>query len=432
MKKPYQIESERAVKRLEEMAAEGNPAVQLVLPMAEAMGWLRQGVGELIRQAGVQIIGLVMEEEVRELVGERSQPQAERKANRWGSERGYCVVMGQKLPIERPRVRSTEHREVHLGSYELFHRGEPLTETVWEKLMLGLSTRKYGQAVRQFTEAYGLEKSAVSEHFIEASRAKLKQLMERRLDRLRFCALLIDATPFEGQQMVVALGIGQDGRKTILGLRQGATENATVVGELLGDLVERGFDFTVTRLYVLDGGKALSAAVKTHAGDAALIQRCQVHKRRNVLDHLPEDQRPLVAQKLNAAYATEDYDAAKLALNKLHRELMDFNPSAARSLAEGMEETLTVHKLQLPLQLRQTLASTNVIESAFSVVEKVCSNVKRWHPGDQRERWVGSALLVAEKQFRRVRGHKLIPLLLRQLETLTPPKIAVVKKRKAS
>ena len=432
MKKPYQIESQRAVKRLEEMAAEGHPAVQMMLPMAEMVGWLRQGVGELMRQAGLQLVGLLMEEEVRELVGERSQPQTERKANRWGKERGYCVVMGQKVPIERPRVRTTEDQEVRLGSYELFHRGEPLTETVWEKLMLGLSTRKYGQAVRQFTEAYGLEKSAVSEHFIEASRAKLKQLMERRLDKMRFCALLIDATPFEGQQMVAALGIGQDGRKTILGLRQGATENATVVGELLGDLTERGFDFTVTRLYVLDGGKALSAAVKTHAGEAALIQRCQVHKRRNVLDHLPEDHKPLVAQRLNAAYAMDNYDAAKLTLNKLHRELMDFNPSAARSLAEGMEETLTVHRLQVPPQLRQTLASTNVIESAFSVVEKVCANVKRWHPGDQRERWVGSGLLVAEKQFRRVRGHKLIPFLLRQLETLTPSKIAVVKRRKAS
>ena len=137
-------------------------------------------------------------------------------------------------------------------------------------------------------------------------------------------------------------------------------------------------------------------------------------------------------QALYAAYATEDYDAAKLALNRLHRELMDFNPSAARSLAEGMEETLTVHRLQVPPQLRKTLASTNVIESAFSVVEKVCANVKRWHPGDQRERWVGSGLLVAEKHFRRVKGHNLIPLLLRQLEMLTPSKIPVVKRRKAS
>jgi putative transposase len=271
----------------------------------------------------------------------------------------------------------------------------------------------------------------VSEHFIEASRAKLKQLMERRLDKMRLCALLIDATPFEGQQMVAALGIGQDGRKTILGIRQGATENATVVGELLSDLAGRGLDFTLPRLYVLDGGKALHAAVMNHAGESALIQRCQVHKRRNVLDHLPEDQNSLVATKLNAAYAMESYDAAKQALHGLHRELMDLNPSAARSLAEGMEETLTVHRLHVPPQLRQTLASTNVIESAFSVVERVCSNVKRWHAGDQRERWVGSGLLVAEKQFRRVRGHKQIPLLLRALETLAP-KIAVVKKRKAS
>ena len=432
MKKPYQIESQRAVKQLEAMAADGNPAVQMMLPMAEMMGWLRKGVGELIRQAGLQLMDLLMQEEVRELAGERSQRQSERTANRWGSERGYCVVMGQKVPIQRPRVRTTDDKEVRLGSYEMFHRGEPLTETVWEKLMLGLSTRKYGQAVRQFSEAYGLEKSAISEHFIEASRTKLKEMMERRLDKLKLCALLIDATPFAGQQMVAALGISQDGRKTILGIRQGATENATVVGELLGELANRGLDFSEPRLYVLDGGKALHAAVKKYAGESAPIQRCQVHKRRNVLDHLTDEQKPLVAKKLNLAYALEDHAAAKLALEQLHRELMDINPSAARSLGEGLEETLTVHRLHVPPQLRKTLASTNVIESAFSIVERVCSNVKRWHPGDQRERWVGSGLLVAEKQFRRVQGHKQIPNLLRELESLVPSKSEVVKRRKAS
>jgi len=149
MKKPYQIESLRAVKRLEEMSADGNPAVQMVLPLAEMVGWLHKGVGELIRQAGLQLMQLLMEEEVKRLVGERSQSIPGRTANRWGSERGYCVVMGQKVPVERPRVRSTEDREVRLGSYEMFHRGEPLTETVWEKLMLGLTTRKYGEAVRE-------------------------------------------------------------------------------------------------------------------------------------------------------------------------------------------------------------------------------------------------------------------------------------------
>jgi transposase-like protein len=265
MKKPYQIESQRAVNRLQEMAADGNPAVQMILPLAEMMGWLRKGVAELIRQAGLQVMELLMEEEVRQVVGPRSEPQKNRQASRWGSELGYCIVMGQKVPIERPRVRTTENQEVRLGSYELFHRGEPLTQTVWEKLMLGLSTRNYGQAVRQFSEAYGLEKSAISEHFIEASRVKLKDMMERPLAKMHFCAVMIDATPFEGQQMIAALGIGCDGKKTILGIRQGATENATVVGELLGDLMNRGLDFTTARLYVLDGGKALSAAVKSAA-----------------------------------------------------------------------------------------------------------------------------------------------------------------------
>jgi transposase-like protein len=432
MKKPYQIDVQRAVKQFEAMVADGNPSVQLVLPMAEMLGWLRKGVGELIRQAGLQLMDLLMQAEVEELAGKRSQREAERTATRWGNERGFCVVMGQKVPVERPRVRTMDNQEVRLGSYEMFHRGEPLTETVWEKLMLGLSTRKYGQAVREFREAYGLEKSAISEHFIEASRAKLQEMMERRLDKTRLCALMIDATPFEGQHMVVALGIAQDGKKVILGIRQGATENATVVGELLGDLINRGLDFTEPRLYVLDGGKALSAAVKKYVGESVAIQRCQVHKRRNVLDHLTDEQKPAVARKLNAAYATEDYAAAKQALNTLHRELMDLNPSAARSLGEGMEETLTVHRLHVPMQLRKTLASTNVIESAFSIVERVCKNVKRWNDGDQRERWVGSGLLVAEKQFRRIIGHKQIPVLLRELESLNPAKSGIVKRKKAS
>ena len=432
MKKPYQIEAQRAVKQLAGMAADGNPSVQMVLPLAEMMGWLRRGVGELVRQAGLQLMDLMMQAEVDERVGKRCQPQENRTANRWGSERGYCVVMGQKVAIQRPRVRTVDDQEVRLGSYEMFHRGEPLTETVWEKLLLGLSTRKYGEAVRQFREAYGLEKSAISEHFIEASREKLKQMMERRLDQTRLCALLIDATPFQGQQLVVALGINEDGRKTVLGIRQGATENATVVGELLGDLVERGLDFSEPRLYVLDGGKALTAAVKKYAGDSAAIQRCQVHKRRNVLDHLNDEQKPAIAKRLNAAYALEDYGAARQALNTLHRELMDLNPSAARSLGEGMEETLTVHRLRLPMQLRKTMASTNVIESAFSIVEQVCRNVKRWHDGDQRERWVGSGLLVAEKQFRRIQGYKQIPVLIKELESIAPAKPLLVKRRKAS
>ena len=266
--------------------------------------------------------------------------------------------------------------------------------------------------VQDFQTAYGVEKSAVSENFIEASREKVKQLMERPLGELGLCAVLIDGPPFKDRQMIAALGIGCDGCKTVLGIRTGATENMAVVSSLLSELVERGLDFSTPRLYILDGGKALHAAVRKHAGEAAFIQRCQVHKKRNVVDHLPDEHQADVRRKLQNAYSMADYAEAQRALERLHRELMDLNPSAARSWEEGMEETLTVHKLRVPDQLRRTLCCTNVIESAFSIVETVCRNVKRWRNGDHIERWVGSGLLVAERQFRKVIGHKQIPLLL--------------------
>jgi len=415
MKRRYQIERHRAVQSFRRWATENNPNVQMMLPMAEVVSLLQAGVGHLLREAGLALMQLVMEEEVRRLAGERHQQHPGRQAHRWGKEAGYCVVDGQKVPLRRTRLRDQHNREQRLGSYELFQRSAPLEGRVWDTLLRGLSTRNYGAVVKEFQHAYGIEKSAVSEHFIEASREKLRELLERPLGQLRLCAVLLDGTPFRDRQMIVALGIGWDGRKTVLGLREGATENATVVSELLSDLAGRGLDFRVPRLYVLDGSKALRAAVRRHAGEAAFIQRCQVHKRRNVLDHLPEEHRQGVKRQLQNAYAMAEYAEAKRALEKLHRELMDLNPSAARSLEEGLEETLTVHRLRVPEQLRRSLASTNVIESAFSIVETVCRNVKRWRPGDQIERWVGSGLLLAERQFKRVRGFREIPLLLASL-----------------
>jgi putative transposase len=412
MKRRYQIEQQRAVNEFRQLATNQNPSIQMTLPLTEIVGLLQQGVGHLLREAGLALMGLVMEEEVRQVAGERHQQHAERRAHRWGKEDGYCVIDGQKVPIQRTRLRTKEKREQRLGSYELFQRSGPLEQGVWDKMVRGLSTRNYGAVVKDFSTAYGIEKSAVSENFIEASREKVKQLMERPLGELRLCALLIDGTPFKDRQMLVALGIGCDGRKTVLGLREGATENATVVGALLSDLLERGLDFSTPRLYVLDGSKALHTAVRRHAGESAFLQRCQVHKKRNVVDHLPEEHKADVRRKLQNAYSMADYADAKRALELLHHELMHLNPSAARSLEEGLEETLAVHKLRVPDQLRRTLSCTNVIESAFSIVETVCRNVKRWRDGDQIERWVGSGLLVAEQQFRKVIGFRQIPLLL--------------------
>jgi transposase-like protein len=422
MKRQYQIEQQRAVQQFRRIATEQNPDIQMILPLADIVGMLQQGVGNLLRETGLALMQTVMEEEVRHLAGERHQQHEGRRAHRWGKEDGYCVVDGQKVPIQKTRLRTPDKREQRLGSYELFQRSGPLQAGVWDKMMRGLSTRNYGAVVKDFHNAYGVEKSAVSENFIEASREKVKQLMERPLGGLRLCAVLIDGTPFKDRQMIAALGIGCDGTKTVLGIREGATENTGVVSALLSELVERGLDFSTPRLYVLDGGKALAAAVRKHAGEAAFLQRCQVHKKRNVVDHLPDEHKADVRRKMQNAYAMAEYADAKRALEQLHRELMDLNPSAARSLEEGMEETLTVHKLRVPDQLRRTLCCTNVIESAFSIVETVCRNVKRWRDGDHIERWVGSGLLVAERQFRKVIGHRQIPLLLSSMATAASKK----------
>jgi len=271
MKRRYQIEQQRAVQQFRRLATEQNPNVQMVLPMADIVGLLQQGVGHLLRQAGLELMNLVMDEEVRHLAGERHQQHEGRRAHRWGKEDGYCVVDGQKVPIQKTRLRTTssngDKREQRLGSYEMFQRSGPMQHGVWDKMM-----RNYGAVVKDFQDAYGIEKSAVSENFIEASREKVKQLMERPLGELRLCAVLIDGTPFKDRQMIAALGIGCDGTKTVLGIREGATENAAVVSALLSELVERGLDFSTPRLYILDGGRFASSCPVRHPQRAPLFR----------------------------------------------------------------------------------------------------------------------------------------------------------------
>ncbi len=215
-----------------------------------------------------------------------------------------------------------------------------------------------------------------------------------------------------GEHMLVALGIDVMGRKTILGLHQGASENQKVCNALLADLSERGLDFQQPMLAVVDGSKALRAGLRRYTGDRGLVQRCQLHKRRNVCGHFVDEKAAHWNRKLTQAYDLPDYASAKKALERIQRELTDTNPSAARSLAEGLEETLTLHRLNTPPELRRTLHSTNPIESAFSIVRVACRTVKRWRPGDHLERWVGSGLVVAERQFRRIVGYRALPALI--------------------
>jgi cation transport regulator ChaB len=421
LKKAYQIEDQRAIQRFEAAMGGAGTAVQLLLPAVEIVAAMKRGLGELIRQAGLQLIQLVMEREVQELAGERYGHRPGKDKFRWGKEAGWCRIDGQKVPVKRYRVREAGGRETTLGSYRMFQRDPQHDGRLWQELMRGLSTRQYGPSVRRFAKAYGIEKSVVSEQFIETSRGKLKELIERPLGHLKLCAVMIDGIALDGDLLVVALGIGHDGVKTVLGLRQGASENAEVVGHLCADLEQRGIDFQQRRLYVLDGARALSVAVKKRAGDAALIQRCQLHKRRNVLRHLPEEHQPFIEQKLQAAWNMYGYAEARRALETVQTELERINPSAARSLAEGMEETLTIHRLGVPEKLRVSLFSTNPIESALSIVEEKCGRIKKWQGGDMKLRWVASGLLFAEGQFRRVRGFREIPQLLTALASLVLP-----------
>lgn len=415
MNKTYQISRRRAVEKFRKFALAHPTPIQLTFPLADVAELAQASLGDLLRGVGKVFIESVMEAEVEQLAGARSQPNPHRNIYRWGVEDGYCIIDGQRVPIQRPRLRSRTKKEVPLGSYEMFQRSSLLGETVWQKIMLGLTMRSYKEVVQQFADAYGLEKSTTCEHFVEASRKKLKELLERSLAGLSIAAMIIDGTIFKGQSLVVAVGIDASGRKLVLGLRQGATENATVVGALLGELMERGLDFSTPRLYLVDGSKAIRAAIRNHAGDAAFVQRCQVHKIRNVTEHVPDADRPTLKYRMRVAYgAAEAADARKI-LYKLHDELLQANPSAAASLMEGMEESLTVCELRLPPKIRNTFSSTNCIESGFSIVDRICQQVKRWQGSDHRLRWIGSALLFAESRWNRIHGYRHMPMLLNAL-----------------
>ncbi len=389
--------------------------VRLPLPLVEMWADLQADVERLAGEAGLQILRALLEDEVRQRVGPPYRPEPASGARRWGRQPGYVVFGGQKIAIERPRVRTRAGEEVALENYRRLQQDGRMQRAVAERLVCGLSTRKYRRAVETVLDGYGIEKSSVSRHFVRATAKQLGELCERRLEELALVALLIDGIEFAGQVMIVALGVAEDGSKHVVGLWQGATENTTVVKALLEDLVARGLDRQRRYLFVLDGSKALRAAVERVFGEPAEVQRCQMHKIRNVIDHLPEGCRADWRRRLRNAYAMTDYSAAKAALGKLWRQLCEINPSAARSLEEGMEETLTLHRLGVSPLLRRTLSTTNPIESCLSTVRHVTRNVKRWQRGDHIARWTAAGLVEAEKKFRRVKGYRELDGLARKL-----------------
>ena len=425
MKKAYQIDERRAIEKFRSHLLNDHGAIQMILPLAEIAQKLRNGVGQFLLQAQLQLLTLIMEDEVDWMTGLRYGRGAEKEFQRWGHEDGSVVINGQKVPVHRPRARGQEG-DVKIGSYELFRRDEEQQKRIWDAITRGLTTRGYGPTVRESEQAFAIEKSAVSEKFIAMSARKVNELLKRDLSKLRLCALLLDGVEVKQQHLVTALGIDETGRKTILGFHQGASENQAACDGLFSDLVGRGLDFRQLHLNLIDGSRALRNGVRKHCGDSSPILRCQLHKRRNIVGHFADEEQAGWDRRLANAYDLRSYKEAKAALLRIQDELSHINPSAARSLEEGLEETLTLHRLKVPVELWKTLRSTNVIESAFSIVRVVCRNVKRWRPGNQIERWVGSGLVVAEKQFRRIDGYRALPGLITALEAdLKQPKSAV-------
>ena len=399
--------------------------------MADIAATMREGLMAMAVGAGLQVMQVLMDESVTDICGPKGKHLPDRGAVRHGSEDGSVSLGGRRVSVRRPRVRTADGTaEVPVAAYELFNGTELLGEMAMTRMLAKLSTRRYSAGLEPVgatveAEARSTSKSAVSRRFVAATESALAELLARDLAELDLVALMVDGVHFADHLCVVALGIGADGTKHPLAVVEGSTENATLVTDLLVGLRERGLDVTRPVLVVIDGAKALAAAVRA-VFDHPIIARCQLHKVRNVKAKLPKGLADTVASKMHAAYRLDTALAAQAALEDLARQLERTHPGAAGSLREGLEETLTVMRLGVPPTLARTLRSTNPIESMIEICRDHSTNVKRWRDGQMALRWCAAGMLEATKQFRKVNGFLHLPALRRTLDaevahmTVTP------------
>lgn len=383
---------------------------QVMVSLAEIAESAREGLLALSVGVGLQVMASMMDEDVAGLCGPRGKHNPDRAGYRHSTDQGSVTLGGRRVPVQRPRVRAVDGSgELAVPSYQLFSSTDLLGEMAMERMLAGLSTRRYtaglepvGEAVE--AEARSTSRSAVSRRFVRATETALAELMDRRLDDLDLVAIMVDGLHFGEHTCVVALGIDIDGVKHPLGLEEGATENTRVVADLIVGLRERGLDVSRPILAVIDGAKALARAIRD-VFDQPVIHRCQLHKIRNVEAKLPKRLRDVVAKRMRKAYRAESALAAEALLGELASELDQTHPGAAASLREGLPDTLTVLRLDVPPTLARTLRSTNAIESMISVCRDHSANVKRWRNGQMALRWCAAGMGEATKQFRRVNGH---------------------------
>ena len=377
---------------------------------------MREGLLAASVVIGLEVMGELVDAEVTDKAGPKGKHDQDRVAYRHGTEEGKVTLGGRRIPVCRPRVRAVDGAEVHLESYDTFASVDLLSDHMVASMLAGLSGRRYRAALEPVGEAMeevssGTSQSSVSRRFLAATAERLAEFRARPLDDRRWLVCFVDGFDFAGHTMVGALGVTADGTKVPLGVVEGSTENASVCTNLVSGLAKRGLGASEGVLFVLDGGKAITKAVRDTFGDQAVIGRCRVHKERNVLDHLPDAERPWVRRKLRVAWANPDADEAEATLKALAGQLDKVNPDAAGSLREGLAETLTVTRLGVTGALLKTVASTNPMESTIEIVRAHARNVKRWRDGDMRLRWAAAGMLCAATQFRRVKGYRQLPKL---------------------
>jgi putative transposase len=392
-------------------------STQRHLPLVDVLVDTRSELMELAITSGLKVLSTMLEEDRTAICGPRYQHQAERQASRAGTVPSEVILGGRKVAMRRPRVRR-DGAEVALPSFQVLADTNPLNRRVVEQMLVGVATRQYARSLEPMPPTVvsrGTSKSAVSRRFVAKTRAQLEAWQSQPLDGLHLVGLVLDGVHVGEHCLIVALGIAAGGQKHALGLWEGSTENATLCQSLLANLQSRGLRTDRSLLVILDGSKALRKAVRDLFGDVALVQRCQVHKLRNVLDHLPERQRTWAKAILHRAHRSADIAAARRLLTDLARRLDTDHPSAAESVREGLDETLTVLGLNLPETLRRSLTTTNAAESLISRTRHVKRNVKRWRGGQMVIRWVAAGVLEAVKGFRRLKGHKAMPQLVAAL-----------------
>jgi putative transposase len=413
------------------------PAVmrQMVLPMIVGAEATKRGLLAFVQQMGMLALRELFDGEAEMIAGPKGKHVAGRTHHHWGTTRTPLPFGGRHVVVERPRVRRKGGGEEMLPSVEAFRASDPLCARVAEQIVLGVSTRGYRQSIGPIAaelEGRGDSKSAASRALIDKTTEKLASFLDRRLDDVELIAMFLDGIEFAEETVIVALGVTTDGTKVPLGLWSGSTENHVVAGELVQNLIERGLRVEQPMLFVIDGGKGIHKALRQVFGDRAVIQRCQVHKLRNVRDHLPEARRPYVIKQMRDAYRTKSAATAKKQLLQLASWLeSNGHDGAAGSLREGLDETLTVLRLGLPPTLCRTLSTTNAIENMNGTLRRICRNVKRWRGEKMIKRWIALGIAEAQKRFRRLKGHAQIPVLVAALRPTTEA-ITLEKKSKAA